>query len=370
MKSKILPYSIKQLKIENFRGVKKTGFENIPIDTKWIFLTGENGFGKTTILQALVLGLFGKIDENKILTTEDCKIGVNFKNKNINQINNLGDSEFIFFKNFVAYGSSRLNIQYYQTATEKIIPRTYSIFNTDGYLFNIEETLKRYAFRDKFKEKFEKLKMTLCELMPNIVDIEVKEQNSEDIVLYIEKDLEGNSYKGIEFEKLASGYKSIIAMFGDMIVRLSKIQDIANPKDLEGIVIIDELDLHFHPNWQRKLPQLLSDNFPKIQFIASTHSVIPFLGALKNSVFLKVTRNEEEGIKLHKLDIDISNLLPNTILTSPIFDFEGLIPNSNKKIENIRTEDDYKKLLENNEIQKRLNEFEQSNVDFPDELFE
>lgn len=113
-------------------------------------------------------------------------------------------------------------------------------------------------------------------------------------------------------------------MIGDMLIRFYKQQpEIIEPKDFTGIVIIDELDLHFHPKWQRKLPILLSSIFPKIQFIASTHSVIPFLGAPKNSVFLKVKRNKATGIKLERIDIEIKNLLPNSILTSPIFDLEG-----------------------------------------------
>jgi len=87
--------------------------------------------------------------------------------------------------------------------------------------------------------------------------------------------------------------------------------------------LIDELDLHLHPKWQRKLPKLLSNVFPNIQFIASTHSVIPFLGAPENSVFLKVNRSQAQGITIERIDIDISNLLPNSLLTSPLFDLEG-----------------------------------------------
>ncbi len=364
-KQKILPYSIKQLQVENFHGVKKTGFENIPIDTQWIFLTGENGFGKTTILQSLVLGLYGNQDYKKAILSN---IAVEFKNRDLNQINNLGTNKFISFKNFVAYGSSRLNILKGGDTTKTT--QTYSIFNNDGYLLNIEDVLKRYAFRDKYQNKFKNIIKILCNLMPSIEKIEVKEQGDRDIVLYYEIDEQGTEHPPVEFNELASGYRSIVAMFGDMIIRLSKRQDINSPSDLEGIAIIDELDLHFHPNWQKKLPKLLSDTFPKVQFIVSTHSVIPFLGALENSVFLKVTRDKESGVKLHKLDIDIKNLLPNTILTSPIFDFEGLIPSSNQKIEDIRTEDNYKKLLENDEIKKRLEEFEKGSDDFPDELFE
>jgi predicted ATP-binding protein involved in virulence len=93
------------------------------------------------------------------------------------------------------------------------------------------------------------------------------------------------------------------------------------PKELTGIVLIDELDLHFHPKLQRRWP--LSDVFPKVQFIASTHSVMPLLAAPESSVFLKVTRNKAAGIQLEQIQIDIKNLLPNSLLTSPLFDLDG-----------------------------------------------
>ncbi len=367
-KEKILPYGVKQLHIQNFHGVKHTEFTNIPIDTQWIFLTGENGFGKTTILQSLVLGLYGNSDENgQKLTKEDFRIGIEFKNRDSNQLNNVGTSKFISFKNFVAYGSSRLNIL--KGGDTNKTTQTYSIFHSDGYLLNIEDVLKRYAFREKYQDKFKNIIKILCKLMPYIEKIEVVEQGNRDIVLYYEKDEQGKEHPPVEFNQLASGYRSIIAMFGDMIVRLSTRQDITSPSDLEGIVIIDELDLHFHPNWQKKLPKLLSDTFPKIQFIVSTHSVIPFLGALENSVFLKVTRDEESGVKLHKLDIDIKNLLPNTILTSPIFDFEGLIPSSNQKIEDIRTEDLYNEAVFNQIVDEKLEKIAKSGSSRLDNLF-
>ncbi len=79
------------------------------------------------------------------------------------------------------------------------------------------------------------------------------------------------------------GFRSIIAMVGDMMIRLFKSQPtITNPSELAGIVIIDELDLHWHPKMQREIPQLLSKIFPKVQFIA----IVRFRRS-ENSVLLK-----------------------------------------------------------------------------------
>ena len=90
--------------------------------------------------------------------------------------------------------------------------------------------------------------------------------------------------------------------------------------------------------------------------IVSTRSVIPFLGAPEKSVFLKVTRNQEAGIQLERLNIDIKNLLPNSLLTSPIFDLDGedIKQENNDNISEIRTEDTYDEVQLNDEIQARL----------------
>jgi predicted ATPase len=326
-KRQSLPYAIKQFQIVNYKGIIKTGIAGIPEDTKWIFLTGENGFGKTNILQALIIGLYGERDGNTLLTEGDCQIGIEFLDRDHTQLNNLNNPlEFKSFTHFAAYGPSRLEIQTPLTKnlSEGRSSPTYGLFNPNGILLNIESELSRWYFKDE--RQYEKIKQILLKLLPHIADLSVDSKTDE--ILYYEKEPSENGLiydKPLTFNKLASGYQSLIAIVGDMLLRL--IQQQPNEFDeLSGIVLIDEFDLHFHPKWQRDLPNKLSALFPKIQFIASTHSIIPFLGAPKESVFLKVTRNKKEGVKLTRVDIDIQNLLPNAILTSPLFDFEQLIP--------------------------------------------
>ena len=369
-KTEALPCAIKQIQIEDYHGIIKTSVTGIPIDTQWIFLTGENGFGKTAILQAIAIGLFGKKDGQEILMESDCRIGIEFKNRGKNQINNIGGSKFKQFSDFAAYGPSRFELQSKesQNQVDRKSAVTYSLFNTDGNLLNIEYELLKSHFRKKSRHEI--IKNALIKILPYIADIQV---NDNDEIVYIEKE-SGDSketYKPLPFKNLASGHKNIVAMIGDMLVRFYEKQpDVSGPEDFCGIVLIDELDAHLHPKWQRELPRLLSDTFPKIQFIASTHSVIPFLGAPENSVFLKVVRNKEEGIRIERLDIDIKNLLPNTILTSPLFDLEKITQRNIRDISEARTEDTYDQMKKNDEIGARPKAFEESDRDFPDDLFE
>jgi predicted ATP-binding protein involved in virulence len=159
-------------------------------------------------------------------------------------------------------------------------------------------------------------------------------------------------------------------MVGDIMIRLFNQQpEVQNTEDLGGLVIIDELDLHLHPKWLRQLPTLLSEVLPNVQFIVSTHSEIPFLGAPKNSVFLKVNRNKDEGIQIERLEVEVKNLLPNSLLTSSIFDLQDIF-NKYKDINEVRTEDFYKDIIESGKLKEKLKVFEESDMDFPDHLFE
>lgn len=374
-------FGITSFHIEGFRGIKNASVEGIPAETKWIFLTGKNGGGKTSVLQALFVGLFGNKDWSNIL--EDGSFNVHlqifYKQLSIQRKTIVIDGRDSIFppilpnneqiltmsQKVLAYGISRLAIS--SDSFEKN-SQSYNLFNSDGILFSIESVMKNWDYRSSSEDLRKKnpsqaqhlkarvfwIKKTLLTLMPNLSRIEIDIEK--DKVLYFEKDDDGNLLQEPKsFDQLASGNRSIIALVGDMLIRLLDFSpDDVDPADLEGIVLIDELDIHFHPTWQKALPNLLSEIFPKIQFIASTHSPIPLLGAPKESVVLKVHQSSEEGITVEKLDIDLSRLLPNSLLTSPIFDFEEIIPTANAGPKDLLTEDSFEEAMANEKIKNRL----------------
>lgn len=76
--------------------------------------------------------------------------------------------------------------------------------------------------------------------------------------------------------QLSDGERSFLAIVGDLIRRLSLAHpDLKNPLLGTGVVLIDELELHLHPKWQREVVDKLRKTFPNIQFITTTHS--PFI---------------------------------------------------------------------------------------------
>ncbi len=73
--------------------------------------------------------------------------------------------------------------------------------------------------------------------------------------------------------QLSGGEKCLIALVGDLARRLAIANPcLDNPLDGNGIVLIDEIDLHLHPIWQREIVPKLKQTFPNCQFLLTTHS--------------------------------------------------------------------------------------------------
>ncbi len=79
--------------------------------------------------------------------------------------------------------------------------------------------------------------------------------------------------KQLRIEQLSDGYRTTLAMVMDIAARMAEANpDMSDPLQTEGVVMIDEVDLHLHPGWQQTILLDLMHTFPNIQFIVSTHS--------------------------------------------------------------------------------------------------
>lgn len=78
---------------------------------------------------------------------------------------------------------------------------------------------------------------------------------------------------------LSDGYQAMLSWVADLLGHaVLELEDEADPAQLEGIVLLDEIDLHLHPTWQRRIVPLLREAFPKLQFIVTTHSPLVLTG--------------------------------------------------------------------------------------------
>ena len=174
---KPLPFTLKQLIVQKYQTIENLEIKAIPVDTQWIFLTGENGFGKTSILRAIAIGFIGRKDGSEIIIENyDSRIGIEINDNGHPKILHLwnkqiNDSDKTFPIAF--YGPSRLQIQTEQTQNgiAKKSTTTYSLFNSDGILLNIEFELLIWSLEKN--PRFNSVKKTFLTLIPYLSDIEV-----------------------------------------------------------------------------------------------------------------------------------------------------------------------------------------------------
>jgi hypothetical protein len=86
---------------------------------------------------------------------------------------------------------------------------------------------------------------------------------------------------------LSQGYQAIISLVADIIghVWLEAGHEI-ELDDMEGLVLVDELDLHLHPTWQTTIVSGLRQAFPRMQFVVTTHSPMILAGCARNEVWI------------------------------------------------------------------------------------
>lgn len=124
-------------------------------------------------------------------------------------------------------------------------------------------------------------------MLGNVTDLRVKRNPVRMVV---------NKYgKEVRVDLLSDGEKCTLAMFGDLARRLVLANpSLSDPLKGEGIVLIDEIELHMHPSWQRKVLRVLKETFPNIQFLITTHSP-QILGEADDTYNIFVLSETEEN---------------------------------------------------------------------------
>ena len=94
---------------------------------------------------------------------------------------------------------------------------------------------------------------------------------------------------------LSAGYQSLLWIVMTMAFRLCQLNpNVKEYKDVPGIVIIDEIDMHLHPRWQWIIVDALQKTFPKIQFILATHAPI-ILSSCRDALLIRLS--EERSVQ-------------------------------------------------------------------------
>lgn len=148
------------------------------------------------------------------------------------------------------------------------------------------------AFQQETKmPEYEAFKEIIAIFMKKIGDLEKKP------VLRYSRQLDEMVYREEEempISNLSAGYQSLLWMIMNLAYRLA----LLNPgqaetlRETEGIVLIDEIDMHLHPKWQWNVVNALEEALPNVQFIMATHSPI-VISACRNARLILIDQNQE-----------------------------------------------------------------------------
>ncbi len=127
---------------------------------------------------------------------------------------------------------------------------------------------------------------------------------------------------------LSQGYQSTIAWIADVIGHgFWEQESPVEPSEMTGLVLIDELDLHLHPRWQVDLIPVLKKVFPRVQFIATTHSPM-MLPGITGDELVMLSRDPRTGSVVASTTDESPALLTGSQIYRTFFGIDRLYPSA------------------------------------------
>lgn len=317
---------------------------SIPLDNekrKHLILTGKNGSGKTSVIEALVKYFeyitsdnyepYEKVNDIYEEYNKQLDVLKNQANSDekFSEINETEKSMALWKKDFETWNSgaiAKMNaisllqnkfkqgnfiFAYYKDEREFLAEKykniekvqfqeKYGIKENPGakltkYLVDLKATQAFTKDSKKF-EKIEKWFHTFESILKKIFDDDMLELKFDDESFQFsicEPDREP-----FDFNTMSRGYAAVLDIINDLIMRMEAKSGLRTEFDMEGIVLVDEIETHLHLELQKKVLPILTTLFQNIQFIVTTHS--PFiLSSLDNAVIYDLENKTlvENGLK-------------------------------------------------------------------------
>ncbi|WP_162241051.1 AAA family ATPase [Acidovorax sp. Leaf78] len=312
---------LQSIEITNLRGIRSlslsvsSGTDSV---TPWLTLLGENGVGKSTVLQATAIALAGpryfqrlheaKLIDVKALIRHRCLTGevsvrmsgfdapyrVRFTKTRVEFFGPLGERSHLSISSRAAnivgkvyeaptvvlgYGAIRLPARTVGSGTYGTsYARIENLFSYEATLVDPRRSLQRMS-----KQRFEHAAKVIRELLSlrRGASLLVKK---EDVVIR-------EHGTDTSLAHLSDGYQGVISLVVDVLEAIYKVWP--NVADAEGVVLIDEIGTHLHPGWKMRIVEGLKSGLPGIQFITSTHDPLCLRGL--NDGEVAVLRRDAEG---------------------------------------------------------------------------
>lgn len=341
---------VEHVSIRNLKSIKSLDIDltgGSSDDVPWTMILGENGTGKSTILQAITMALIGQsyfneLAENNVFDPASFLRWETEKGSVSVRITGFSKPRKVFFysggrveftdsesaQNLVlAYGSTRLmprgetNIEYGRdyARVENLFNPFLPMANANLWLSSLPED--RFTFAALELKKLLKLPAkSYLHPIKNIIYMQTEDGK-------------------VPITNLSDGYQSTLALIADILkVVLSKWP---TPESAQGIVLLDEVGNHLHPEWKMRFVSEMRAFFPGLQFIATTHNPLCLYGLQDGEV--AVVKRSNTGTVYQVDDLPtITGLRVDQLLTSEHF---GLGSATDPETQSYL--DEYYKLLRN-----------------------
>lgn len=214
-------------------------------------------------------------------------------------------------------------------ATERFV----TMFQEAASLAEVDQWLRNLKHKELEKRDSETRQLELLleilrdDLMPNMITIDRVDSDG----LWL-RDRNGVR---LSWNEMSDGYRSALALLADIVRHLINAYGMDGLTERgsdgkvaivrSGVVLIDEIDAHLHPEWQREIGFWLKRHFPKIQFLVTTHSPIICQAADENGLFVLPepgSRDKPRALTTEEYRTVISSR-PDTILLTPAFGLQN-----------------------------------------------
>lgn len=250
-----------------------------------VFITGPNGSGKTVLLRTLWSKLMSTPSEyvetrGLFQSPNDLEIrGAEW----IDSWKPLDLNSFV-----VAYYND-----YRQSQFKEVVNPEKPILDIDSLDKSVSDQFLRFLVDQKVQQALSKTNdddahvRVIQEWFASFE--ELLQELFNDPALKLEFDYKSYTFyihsegKRFTFSQLSAGYSAALDIITDLMLKMQKADRLVRAYDMEGIVLIDEVETHLHLSLQKQIMPMLTRIFPKVQFIVTTHS--PFvLNSLDNAV--------------------------------------------------------------------------------------
>ena len=314
---------IAQFSIRNYKCIKDLSVDCRGEDgetRQWTVLLGENNTGKTNVLRALALlrpkKTSYRTELDPVFKEVYMPVGV-LETSDVTVISSVSGERWGFAPEGRSYSIEPFDLHLYGYGVSRYPARTAlseregnpteTLFNSNARLSDFQEWLLQLDYSqksgsEKSRKRLEKMHdLVSSDLFPGVTDFAFKkDSNNEHVMVVFTAGKDGD----VRFEELGFGYQTSLTWLADLCKRMFELYpESENPLHEEAVVLVDEIDLHLHPKWQRDIVPTLSKVFPRVQFIVTTHS--PHVLQSMADVNLYVLRRDETSgeIEVERSDV-------------------------------------------------------------------